>query len=385
MSNVKVFKKGETLFKEGDKATSVFLIQSGSVNLHLKRHKSQIDICTLGSNQIAGEHALSGVLTHPHTAICMAETKFIELSIDDVKKQIEAPAITQVIRFLVKGLTDKGKIVMKELQSMKLEHDTTPCPLEQTAKIFGAVYHVSRVKGDAKPDGSVVVPWPLAKQYAQRVFLENPKRFEMATNVFVKLGVAKYEKAKNEEDPDPKAPEEIVRVIFTDLPLVEQFFEFFQYYYFKGGKLELLKTDDRVMHLTRILLDLAKTETPDRNGAVQVDFAKIGEMVKEEMGMQLNADHFALLENKGLFVKRSSNDKGVAVGFDFKEFDRTMRVWKVLREVERWNEKGSVDPNEAVIEAKVKKAGPECPECHKPYQGAPKFCSECGAKIVQAA
>jgi hypothetical protein len=383
MSNVKVFKRGETLFKEGDKATSVFLIQSGSVNLHLKRHKQQIDICTLASNQIAGEHALAGLLTHPHTAICMNETKAIELSIDDVKKQLEAPAVSQILRFLVKGLTDKSKIAMKELQSMKLEYDTTPCPLEQTAKIFGAVYHVCRVKGEAKPDGTVVVPWPLAKQYAQRVFLENPKRFEMATNVFVKLGVAKYEKAPNEDD--PKAPEEIVRVIFSDLPLVEQFFEFFQYYYFKGGKLELLKTDDRVMHLTRILIDLGKAETPDRNGAVQVDFAKVGEMVKEEMGLQLNADHFSLLETKGLFVKRSSAGQNVTVGFDFKEFDRTMKVWKVLREVERWNEKGSVDPNEAVVEAKVKKAGPECSECHKPYQGTPKFCSECGAKITIAA
>ncbi|MES2962726.1 MAG: hypothetical protein V4760_02475, partial [Bdellovibrionota bacterium] len=225
--------------------------------------------------------------------------------------------------------------------------------------------------------------WPLAKQYAQRVFLENPRRFETATNVFVKLGVAKYEFAKNEDD--PKAPEELVRVHFTDLALVEQFFEFYQYYYFKGGKQELLKTDDRVMHLTQILLTLAKGETPDRNGAVKVDFAKIGEAVKEEMGLQLNADHFTLLENKGLFVKRASGDQGVTVSFDFKEFDRTMKVWKVLREVERWNEKGTVDPNEAVIEAKVKKAGPECPDCHKPYQGQPKFCSECGAKISQAA
>lgn len=383
MSNVKVFKKGEALFKEGDKAASVFLIQSGSVSVHLTRHHHQIDICTLGSNQVVGEHALAGVLTHPHSAVCRAETKAIELTLDDVKKQVEAPAVSQIMRFLTKGLTDKLKIVMKELQSMKLEHDTTPCPAEQTAKIFGTVFHVCRVKGETKPDGTVSVPWHLAKQYAQRVFLENPKRFETATNVFVKLGVAKYEMGKHEDD--PKAPEEIVKVHFTDLALVEQFFEFYQYYHFKAGKQDLLKTEERVMHFTQMLLSLADPNALDRNGAATVEFAALAEKVKEEMGVQLTDGQFAMLEQKGLLVKRASGDKGVIVKFDYREFERTMKVWKVLREVERWNEKGFVDPNEAVVEAKVKKAGPECPQCHAPYQGSPKFCSECGAKIAQAA
>ena len=381
MSTIKTFKKGDVLFKEGDKAGVIYLIQSGSVSLQIKRQKLTIELIVLGSNQIAGEHALSGIVTHPHSAVCTSETKVIELPADGVKAQLDTAS--QLLKFLTKGMSDKLKVVMKEFQSMKLEKDNTPCPADQTAKIFGTVYHVARAKGETKTPGVVSVAWPLMKQYAQRVFLESPKRLEQAVNIFVKLGLAKYEWAKLDEDPD--AVEEISVVHFSDLQLVEQFFEFYQYYHFKGGKTELLKTDDRVIVLTQILLDLGSQVEKDRHGAVRIDYTKIIEKVKEVTGLQLNADNFTMLENKGLFVKRQSNDKGVILQFDFGEFERTLRVWRVLREVERWNEKGSVDPNEAVVEAKVKKAGPECSQCQTPYEGTPKFCSHCGAKISQAA
>ncbi|MES2856556.1 MAG: hypothetical protein V4692_11870, partial [Bdellovibrionota bacterium] len=283
-----------------------------------------------------------------------------------------------------KGMSDKLKVVMKEFQSMKLERDNTPCPPDQTAKIFGALFHVVRSKAETKTEGVLTASWPLVKQYAQRVFLESPKRLEFAANIFVKLGVAKYEWVKNEDDEE--APEEIGYIHFTDLALVEQFFEFYQYYYFKGGKTELLKTDERVIQITATLLELAQGEELDRNGAVKLDYTKVLEKFKAAMSLQLNNDHFGLLEQKGLFVKRSSTDKGVFLQFDFREFDSTFKVWRVLREVEKWNEKGTVDANEVIVDGrKVHKAGPECPSCQAPYEGQPKFCSECGGKIVAVA
>ena len=382
MSNVKVVKKGETLYKEGEKAGSVYLIQSGSVSLTLKRQKANIDLCTLGSNQVAGEHALSGAATHPHTAVAMAETKYVELPLEAVKGQVEGG--TQILKFLLKGMADKLKVVMKEFQSLKLERDPSPCPPDQTAKIFATVYHCAKTKGEAKKDGVLTVSWPLMKQYGQRMFLESPKRLEMAVNIFVKLQIAKYEMVKDPDDPE--APEQIGFVHFTDLTLLEQFFEFFAYYHFKGGKQELLKTDDRVILIVQGLFEAAKGEPLDRHGAVRLDYTKLVEQMKASAGIQLNSDHFTMLESKGLFVKRQSTDDGVFIHFDFKEFERTARVWKVLREVERWNDKGFVDPNEPVVEVKkAQKAGPACPKCDHPFEGAAKFCSECGTKLQQAA
>ena len=106
------------------------------------------------------------------------------------------------------------------------------------------------------------------------------------------------------------------------------------------------------------------------------------------MNLQLNPDHFTLLENKGLFVKRQSTDKGVFIHFELKEFMQSSRVWRVLREVERWNEKGSVDPNEVVnegLKAKKVSAFGDCSKCNNPHDEGAKFCSECGTKVAAAA
>lgn len=382
MSQIKVFKKGESLIKEGEKAHTIYFIQSGSVNLNMVRQKQTIELMTLGSMQIVGEHALSGVVTNPYSAVAMSETKALELPADAVRAQIEAAP--QLQKFLMKGLSDKLKVVMKEFQSMRLERDNTPCPPEQTAKIFGVIYHAAKTKGEASADGAVRAHWPMMKQYAQRVFLESPKRLENAVNIFVKLAFAKYEMVKPEDNPE--GPDEIGFVHFSDLALVEQFFEFYQYYYFKGGKLELFKTDDRMMQLVATCLEIAAGQPLDRHGAVRLDYTKVVEKVKEAMGLQLNSDHFSVLENKGLFAKRQSTDNGVFLQFDFKEFERTLKIWKILREIERWNEKGSVDLNEPVMDSKkASKSGPACPSCHHPYEGAPKFCSECGGKLQAAA
>lgn len=382
MSTVRVFKKGESLYREGEKAQSVFLIQSGSVSLTLHRNKNNIDLCTLGGSQIAGEHALSGIATHPHTATAMAETKAVELPVEALKAQIEAAP--QLLKVLTKSFSDKLKVVMKELQSARLEKDNTPCPAEQTAKIFGTLFHTVKSKGEVGKDGVVKAPWPLMKSYAQKVFLEHPKRFEMAVNIFVKLGFGKFEMVKPEDDPN--AAPEIGFVHFTDISLIEQFFEFYQYYYFKGGKTDLLKTDERMINLVSALLELGAAEQMDRHGTVRLDYSKVLEKMKQKFNFQLNNDHFLLLESKGLFVKRQSTDGSVFVIFDFREFERTFKVWKVLREVERWNEKGYVDPNEPVeVAKKIVTGGSNCPSCQAPYEGTPKFCAECGHKLTAAA
>jgi Cyclic nucleotide-binding domain len=383
MSAVKVFKKGEYIFKEGDRATCLYMLQGGSVSLQVTRTKQTIELFTSSGTQIIGEHALSGATAHPHSALVTSETKVVELPLDTVKVQIESGL--QMQKLLVKGLVDKLKVLMRDCQSMKLERDNTPCPPDQCAKIFGTLYHVARVKGEpdkAKPE-IVKVNWLTMRQYAQRIFLESPKRLQMAVNILVKLGWAKYHLEKPEDNPE--GPEEIVAVSFFDLPVVEQFFEFFQFYHFKGGKQELLKTDDRVMQLTKVLIDLGAQEKMDRRNSVRLPYVAVVEKVKSAMGLQLNNDHWAMLELKGLLVKRQTVDAGVVIEFDFKEYERMEKIWRILRETERWNEKGIVDPNEPVEAKKVQKSGVSCPQCNHAYETAPKFCSECGHKFTAAA
>lgn len=379
----RLVKKGEVIFKEGEKATGLYLIQSGQISLQITRGKP-IELFTVGAMQVIGDHALSGMALHPHSAVALVESKILELPLEAVKTQIEGAS--QFVKLLSRSLLDRSKLLQAELKSIRMERDSQPCPPDQLAKIFATLYHVARIKGEVQKDGSLLVPWGLAKQYAQRVFLESPRRLESSARIFIKLGFGNFVMEKNEEDPE--APEEIGKLILRNSEIIEWTFEHWQYYYFKGGKTELLKTDEKVMQVVAALVTYGEEVEADRNGSVRLEFSNVVERFKAESGITLNVDFFSMMEAKGLFVKRVPTDKGVLLQFEIKEFARWSQIWIVLKEIERWNEKANVDMDEPAFNPRVfKKAstGLACSSCGHPYEGAPKFCAECGHKISTAA
>lgn len=379
----RIYKRGEVIFKEGDKATTLYLVQSGQVSLQLARSKP-IELFVVGPMQIIGDHALAGVPVHPHTALATTETKVLELPLEAVKAQVDTAS--QMVKLLARSLWDKSKLLQNELKSVRMERDAQACPPDQLAKILGSLFHAAHHKGEKQKDGSIVVSWHLLRQYAQRVFMESPKRLESTLQIFVKLGAAKLVMQKNEEDPD--APEEIGSVVFSNLDLVEWVFEHWQFYYFKGGKTEFLRTDEKTMQVVSALVEYAREETVDRSGSVRIDFTKVVERFKAESGIVLNADYFGVMETRGLFVKRVSTDTGVFLQFELKEFKQWSQIWVVLKEIERWNEKGFVDLQEPAFDPrKFQKAasGHSCANCGHGYDGTPKFCVECGAPLKASA
>lgn len=377
----KVFKKGEALFKDGDKIQSVFLIQSGGVNQCLVRGKKTIDLFQLGSAQILGEQVLLGVGTHSTTAIATTETKVLEIPLDGLKQQYDTAP--QALKVMIKSLAERLRLAINDVRSTRMEKDSVPCAEDQVAKVFGSIFHTANHKGDRSQAGRVIMDWNIMRQYCQRVMGESPKRLEQAINILVKLKLALYEMGPNPENPE--APEEIQKVHFLDLDLVESFFEFYQYYYFKGGKSELLKVDESCMLLLEGFLKLSETVQPDRFGISTIEFSAMVEYCKNELGLNLNQDHFNRLESKGVFCKRKNGTAGVQLQFEFKEFRSVYQSWKILREIDKWNEKGFVDLNEKEEKVKKKTGGPTCPACQAEVAAQAKFCQECGAKLTAAA
>lgn len=379
--SVKTFKKGEVIFKDGDKITSVYLIQSGGANQCLIRGKKTVDLFQLGASHILGDQVILGQATHPTSAVATTETKVLEIPVEALKQHYEqAP---QMLKVIIKSLADRLRLAFNDVRSSKLEKDSSPCPEDQVAKCFGTVFHTANHKGDRSTPGRVIVDWNLMKQYSQRVMGESPKRLEQAINILVKLKLAFYEMGKSPDNPD--GPEEIQKVHFLDLGLVESFFEFYQYYYFKGGRSDLLKVDDLCVNLLGGIIKLSEGLEVDRFGICSIDFAKFAEHCKEEFGMNLNNDHFARLEAKGVFMKRRTAGTGVLLQFEIKEFRSVFQSWKMLKEIEKWNEKGFVDMDEKEEKKKKVTGGPACPACAVELQAGAKFCHECGHKITAAA
>lgn len=378
----KVIKKGEILFKEGEKISHLHLIQSGAISICLQRPKKNVELMNLGPGHVAGELALGATQNYPYTAIATTETKIVEIPLETYKQNIETSS--QMVKVLIKSIVDRLKLLNNDLKTSKMEKEPMPCPEDQVPQIFGAIFHTSNHKGskDTKVPGKVDIDWNQLKSYAQRVFGESPKRLEQALCILVKLKVCSFEMGRPPEDPE--GPEQIMKVHFNDLGLVEAFFEFYQYHYFKGGaKSEVLKVDESVFTNLFYLLTICEGVQPDRNGIVTLEYQKVMEKFKSDYNVNLNADHFNRFEQKGLFAKRQARTDGMVVlQFELKEFKNTLQIWKVLKEIEKWNEKGFVDLNDAELKPKKKGSENSCPQCQSALQPQAKFCSECGYKIA---
>lgn len=380
MSNVKTLAKGDILFKEGDKCQSLILIQSGAVQLFIARPKKNIEIAILGAGQVLGEQAFASS-AYAFSAVATAETKYIEVPGDTYRQMLDGSH--QVLKHVVKSLGDRLKAATTEIRTYRAEKDPAPCPEDQVAKVFGTIFHTLNHKGvrDAKTQ-TVSIDWPLFRQYSQRVFGESLKRLEQACNILVKIKIATYEMGKAIDNPD--GPDEIQKFHVQDLAAVEAFFEFFQYHYFKGGRSDLLKSDELATNLLQAILKLSSNVAPDRLGVVSLEYAAVVEFMKTELNINLNNDHLNRLTLKGLLSKRQANTEGVLrFSFDLKEYQSTAKIWRILREIEKWNEKGFVDPLEVEDnKAKRKATGPSCPSCGTGIPAEAKFCPECGAKLT---
>jgi hypothetical protein len=377
MSNQRVYKKGEVLFKDGDKISNVVFIQQGAVSQCLIRGKKNVELFQLGANQVLGEGLIAGQSTHQTGAIATTETKVLEIPADVFKQQYEAAP--QFLKMLLKSLADRMKQAIAEVRSSKMDKDSTPCPDEAVPRVFGALFFAGNHKGEKQKDGKLEIEWTVLKSYAQRVLGESPKRLEQAANILVKLKLAHYNMGKLPEDPD--GPDVIQQIVVYDMSVVEAFFEFFQYYLYKPGKADLIKYDETCTNILEVMIKCCEGLTPDRFGVVSIDFAKTQEEVKNQTGINLSNDQLSRLEQKGIMSKRRNVEgQGVKLEFEIKEYKNYLFSWKIIREIDKWNEKGSVDINEKE-EKKKKTDGPICPQCSAVTSLQQKFCAQCGAKL----
>ena len=201
-------------------------------------------------------------------------------------------------------------------------------------------------------------------------------------NLLVKLKLAEKQMVKNETDKD--APEELGFFHLTNLKPIEKFVDYYQNYHFKPGYQGFLKYDEKCLQTVVALLKTTEGQPVDAKGVVYLNFKDTMEKMKELMGPSFNIDAIDRLQQKGLFVKRQSNDKGGSISFFKPEFEEMIQNWKFLLEIDKWNEVGFVD----LTDPKEKKMGESiltCPSCKAQASPTQKFCAECGQKLVAAA
>jgi len=108
LTGFRLFEKGETLFREGERGAEAYVIKSGSVRISVVRDNTWESIGIRGPNTIIGEMAIISDMPRMATATAEAETVCIALSRWVLRQLLEKADLETrtVIEFLVNHLRD---------------------------------------------------------------------------------------------------------------------------------------------------------------------------------------------------------------------------------------------------------------------------------------
>lgn len=377
MDNVKKLKRGEILFKEGEACTSIYMIQSGKLNLILERGGKKIEIVTLGTSQVLGEAALFNASRNAFTAEAAQECKVLEIPVDVMKAQFEKAM--PGIKLMVKSMSEDVKQARTMMKNIKMEGDKSPMPQALIPRTFTMLQIVARhigKKNDAANPNKIDLNWGIFKMYVNRFFGEAPTRFRSLMDLLQKTQMATLKIEKNEE-----GQEELSWVYINNIQAIEDFAEFYQYHLFKGAKAEAIFVDPLALKAAKALVEVSTGVTPDHKGASHVENNQVLAFCKEKYKFDLKNTHLDVLEKKGLFVVRKSPEGGpTTLGIDRSEFEKMATYWGIIYEIDKWNDKGFVDLNEK--EEVQAATGMACSSCQQPIQEQHKFCPSCGFKVA---
>ncbi len=405
----RTLRAGDELLGPGDRVSSVYVVQSGKLAVFQNRASQLIEILQLAAPKCVAEEAVFGPVSWAFHVCAVQDTTVLEIPTSMIPEQIKAtPPHT---RELFKALNERAKALLTELRATRGDRGTTACPPDETAKTFAVLFHSLRITGkvEKKENSEITVAnWKEAVTFAQEILDEDEARFESAAQILLRLKFAQMDSDTG------------ILTVF-EMRKIENFLDYYGGYHFKGGYSNLLKTNPK---MTRIVEEMLKlTADPeigakvDRGGVAHIPYKLAVDELKAIIP-GFEADQIFRLEQKGLFVKRTATNDGGVLSFLKMDFEQMLENWKVLREVEIWNEKGFVEPlrdttSPQALEADrkrfaehlahwkpmasqtsgppqirtgSKKAGENwCEVCMSAYKLTQKVCEVCGSDLAKKA
>jgi CRP-like cAMP-binding protein len=333
--SAKTFRKGEILFKRGEPATHLYIVQSGlvSVSMNSSAPAGRTEIYQATAPQVVGLEALGGVAAYEYNAIAMNETQVLAMPIH-VGKDILSRA-SFLLSLIMKAFMRKYARTTGEVGAIKLAGDAMPCPPECVPKLFSTLFHVVSYTGKRDKEW-FKVEWAAFRRYCTRVFLESPVRLEQALYMLQTLGYARLEMVKDENDED-----ELGFVHFTNVEDFEGFSDFMR----KRGK-ELrsdsaVEANDPCLQAGEVLLRVFGSGAGQGAAEIKVPYNRALETLEVEMGRKgIDLAYLKTLMASGLPIRIIEGPPEKHISFVPTDIKRLFRFWKIMTRLGEWNKTG---------------------------------------------
>ncbi len=98
-----IFPEGREIITQGNEATEAFLIERGSVRVTIEQNSKEVELATLGEDQMFGESALFEQTQYGATVTALEETTVVKITpaILDIKIRLCDPMLRALIKMML--------------------------------------------------------------------------------------------------------------------------------------------------------------------------------------------------------------------------------------------------------------------------------------------
>lgn len=195
-SGLKVFKAGDILFNQNDKAESLYIIQKGQIRLFLPKGRGFVELGVLRSGEVIGEMAYFDEKSRSRScsAEAIVQTEVIEISFNAFGKTMEGlnPWFKTIINTLANRLR-KTNDKVRELESNSIGFsggkvaDYKFFNNAEIVKLLSLLYMVIRSHGVIK-ESRIVLDRKTLKFYCQEIFSLQDVKIEEFIGLITNLG-----------------------------------------------------------------------------------------------------------------------------------------------------------------------------------------------------
>lgn len=137
LGNVRLYKKDESIVREGHISKSLYIIVSGSTDINVNRDEQDVYICTIGEGEVFGEAGIFSSVKRTASVVASGELVLLELTRDRLLEFLKEDNTSgiQLLMVVIFSLLKKLRAANRDL-AYERQADITQDDIDSMIKGF---------------------------------------------------------------------------------------------------------------------------------------------------------------------------------------------------------------------------------------------------------
>ncbi|MCB0407371.1 MAG: Crp/Fnr family transcriptional regulator [Bdellovibrionales bacterium] len=320
MGGVKQLRKGDILFREGDPSDAMFVIKKGRIAITKAKGESEIVLAELVPGEMLGEMAFFDNKPRSAGAKAAVDSEVIELPFKALYAQFKT--FPEWLKAMVKTVNSHLRNAnqrIKNLESTQTD-STNMFPPHMITRLTAIISLVGFKAGEKEGETSLVIPYPLLRNYCIQVFQAPTNKLDKIMEVYQSLGFMKVEDLGEGKK----------KISILNHKLLTDFTDWYNKYLFTEES-KRVTLEEKELDVLRALVFYGKKQTPDGKGEVTVNLTEMQNNSMKDLGKVIDINMPDPLIEKKLIQDKQSGEGGiVTTKFKLEELETILPYWEIV-------------------------------------------------------